>query len=243
MLLFKVTTMYNYTCSLAPAKQANQCKPNSQRFPALAIARKFQSSPLLQSPAALSKQEAKPATSVVVEPEDQSALSKATTKQAGQLEVTDFAAASSKDLNEESNNSSASEQPINKHLPHPSVTSATGEHKHTPKLPPRAPQNPKRDSPATSADDEELAILVDKILSTADMVVEVVTTIKLEKGVPELESAAQEDDERDSGSFDAYSKVMGPLQFGEYSSCWLTKAIYVSLELIYTLVWLAQSSC
>ena len=86
-----------------------------------------------------------------------------------------------------------------------------------PPVPPHAPRSttPSRFSQKKDGDDWELAVLVDKILSTSDVIAEVVTVIRLERGGLEPSVGAHEA-EKTGNSFDTYSKVLGPLQFGEY---------------------------
>ncbi len=83
-----------------------------------------------------------------------------------------------------------------------------------PPVPPHSATPPRTSAKSTNTNDEELAVLVDKILLTSDLVIEVVTVIRLEKGHPEPQTVSQAQSMQ-PGSFDSYSQLMAPLQFGE----------------------------
>ena len=85
-----------------------------------------------------------------------------------------------------------------------------------PPIPPHAPRSTTHSKPTRKkeGDDWELAVLVDKILSTSDVIAEVVTVIRLERGGQESSPGADKI-EKAGDSFDTYSKELGPLQFGK----------------------------
>ena len=197
-------------CRIAPSRQASPSKPGKQRPLALSRTRKTKSSPVL--PDKIDNQDKKNIDSDKDKPEDAAAVdvsSKDADSNLSQAMVEPNQLESTSDpmspLSEHLDFLSAMSTPLYPHKTNP------------PLIPPVIPQrtaSSKTDQKPANTDDGELAILVDKILSTSDLIIEVVTVIRLERGGLESQTLSQAP-ERQPGSFDTYSRVMGPLQFGE----------------------------
>ena len=92
---------------------------------------------------------------------------------------------------------------------------------HPPPIPPhyqKPPLSYRRQMMSSSSrgEDADLTELVSKILFVSETVAKVVSEIQMEIGCGSRQESTSHD-EGGAGSFDAYSKVMGPLQFGKNS--------------------------
>lgn len=192
-------------CRIAPSRQASPSKPGKPRRCVLSNTRNTKSSHVLSDK--IDHQDKNIDSNIKDKPEDAAAVDVAS-KDADSKQVVAMV-----DPNQLEPTSDPKSPPSeSEHVDFLfAISTPIDPHESTLPLIPQRTASSKTDQKPANTDDGELAILVDKILSTSDLIIEVVTVIRMKRGGLEPQTLSQAP-EKQPGS---YSRVMGPLQFGE----------------------------